>query len=727
MKPLWIALGLALTLAAPAPAADDFDAGQSAALTQNPAGLICALSLPDGKTQFQQGEVIRLTLSFTSDRPGAYQMRRWPFERMDSPHVSPSEGTAPPWADVPPPRFFSYNGPPPPAPVAIGNKPVTVPMTVNERLRFDKPGTYRLYVTSSRVTDGKVKVNNPFDAGKTITTASNVVQFQIVPADPAWAHAQAQAALVEVQDHYTGPMTVSDPWDVLRYLGTPESARALLSILGADKYPRSSESKGEECRPGLIGYPDRAWLVGEMEHDLTAPDYPVTQTFLSTLAEIASYQKKVKDDGPLLRTYWLRAAEAAPRKSNTARPMTLHTLLEDAWLNPDVGQNGAVRARVPSLTRRMALDFDRLPPLPQSYLLGDEWTRFRSPALLPALRRLWAGAKLTDNTNVFDADNTELNGLILRRLRELSPQEGRALTLREIASPSPRADMAALGSLGNATLPVLDQALARRLAARQDADLTCQLIARYATPAVLPQAKAYYARWLDYSTEVSLLAYFLRVQPAYGKVMLHRALLGWLGRGSMETLMGDIAAVQYGPALEQAAVAGLRNADPGVVADAARMLARHGSPETEATLWARLRMPDAKPRSRAVVEQGVALSLATGQAWYESPARLKLIRALCVTDEGRRVLNDCLQRVAAGPVHVDYETGDRGYWSVGHYDGVGRTAFLAKLSQFPRGTVFSWQDVGFGPEVERLYAQARGIARAHGQTLERQRPTPIPS
>jgi len=248
MKPLWIALGLALTLAAPAPAADDFDAGQSAALTQNPAGLICALSLPDGKTQFQQGEVIRLTLSFTSDRPGAYQMRRWPFERMDSPHVSPSEGTADPMADVPPPRFFSYNGPPPPAPVAIGNKPVTVPMTVNERLRFDKPGTYRLYVTSSRVTDGKVKVNNPFDAGKTITTASNVVQFQIVPADPAWAHAQAQAALVEVQDHYTGPMTVSDPWDVLRYLGTPESARALLSILGADKYPRSSESKGEECR-----------------------------------------------------------------------------------------------------------------------------------------------------------------------------------------------------------------------------------------------------------------------------------------------------------------------------------------------------------------------------------------------------------------------------------------------------------------------------------------------
>ena len=725
MKTLWLILGLALAFAAPA-SAEDFDAGQSAAQAQNRAGLTCMLSLPDGKTQFQQGEIIHLTLSFTSDRMGAYRMQRWSFGHMDSLHVFPSEGTVDPMADVPPPKFFSYEGPPPPVPVPIGNKPVEVPLTVNEWLRFDKPGTYRIYVTSTRVVDGKVKRNDLFDDGKTIAAASNTVQFQIIPANPVWAHAQAQGALAEVQSHYQGPLTVTAPWDVLRFLGTPESAQALLSVMAMDKYPRSSESPGRQCRLGLIGYPNRAWLLGEMERDLAAPDYTVTQPFLETLAEIGAYRQKAKDDGPMLRAYWLRAAQAALGKTGATRPMTLHTLLEEAWQTPDLGQDSAVQAYMPSLTRHLALDFDQLPPLPQSYLLGDEWARFRTPALLPALRRLWAGAKLTDNTSEFDPNNAELNGLILRRLADLSPQEGRMLILKEAASLNPRAEIDALVSLPDKTLPSLDRTLARHLAACQNIDLTCQLVARYATDTVLPQAQAYYAKPQDGATEVSLLAYFLRVRPDYGRLMLHKALLHWLGRGSMETLMGEVADVYYGPALEQSAVAGLQNPDPGVVADAARTLGRHGSPKVEPALWARLQTLETTRRSRAVVEAGLAASLATGQSWYESPARLKQIRALCVTDEGRQPLDDCIQRLGTGKVHVDYEMGNVGYWSVGQYNGKGRTAFFAKLAQFPKSAVFSWQDIGFGPDEERLYAQAQAATRTHGQELEREHPRSLP-
>ena len=208
--------------------------------------------------------------------------------------------------------------------------------------------------------------------------------------------------------------------------------------------------------------------------------------------------------------------------------------------------------------------------------------------------------------------------------------------------------------------------------------------------------------------------------------MLHRALLRWLGRGSMETLMGEVADIHYGPALEQATIVGLHNPDPGVVADAARTLGRHGPPGSEAALWARLQMPDTARRSRAVIEQGLTQALATAQNWYASPARLKQIRALCVTEEGRRTLDESLQAVGDRKVSVYFEIGDRGYWTIGQYNGQGRTAFFAKLAQFPHGTRFWWQDMDFGPDQERLYTQARTVAHAHGQTLERQTSAPFP-
>ena len=699
-------------------AQDAFDAIQRAAQALSPPGVTCTLSLPDGKTQFRQGELIPVTLSFTSDRPGAYQMSRWSFGPSEAFHISPSEGVADPMAEE---RGgpYSYEGPPPPAPLPITGKPVAAPLLLNQWLRFDRPGAYRLYVTSSRVLDGKAKTPDPFGGGKSLPAVSNLVSFTVVPADLAWAHAQAQGALAEVLSHSREPITVASPYDVLTYLGTPESARALLAVMATDTHPRSSESEGRWCRTGLIGFPDQAWLIGEMRRDLTAPDYAVSQTFLQTLDTLAARQKAM-NGGPVLHDSWIQAADAVPAKSPKALPMTLHTLLETAWLT-NLGNDKTVQARLPGLTRRMALVFDRLPPLPQSYLLGDDWTWLRTPILLPALRRLWAAAVRPENNDF------ERNDLILRRLYDLSPAEGRALILKECSAPYPRATAAALCILPDATLPALNETLKQHLTdgnRTSDLDMTCQLIARYGTPALFPVVRAFseHDQSPTSATNLALLAYFLRVRPDSGAVMTHRELAHALGRGRSESLLADLATERYDPRLERIALAALDEADPGIAADAARTLGQHGSPHTEAALWARLRRQDNNGKSREVVEEALTEALTLGQNWYESQARLAQIRALCVTPSGKRRVDEALARTETGAVHLDYQISDAGWWTVGRYNGRGRGEFLAKMAQFPRGTVFSWQDINVGQEAERLFTQTKTFAQARGLTLTRWRP-----
>lgn len=712
MKPLGAALLCVLLLSVGVVHAQDaFDAAQRASQARNPAGLTCTLALPEGRAQFQQGEIIRVTLRFASSKPSQYRFNPFQDERipLDTLHVTPPEGVTDPLAEERSgPVMFSGFIPPP---VPLTDKPVSITLILNALLRFDRPGTYRLYVTSKRILDGKDETRvSIFAAGRPV--ASNAVSFTIAPADPAWAHTQVESALAQ------HPPAL----DVLGYLDTREAAQALLSVLAADRYPRSSESNGYAIRRGLIGFPDRPWLVGEMARNLTTPDYAVTQPFLETLATLAARQQKAKDAGPLLRRQlWTQAASAVPAKSLTALPMTLHTLLETAWLTADVGKDAGIQARLPDLTRRMASVFDRLPPLPQEYLLGSDWRRMRTPALLPALRRLWAAAVRPENNDY------GRNDLILRRLYDLSPKEGRALILKEAATPRPRVTAAALSVLPDRTLPALDRTLAANLADRNgDGDTASRLIARYATPTIFDRVRSFYGgpeRGWDCAFQSGVLAYFLRVRPEYGAAAVNKALAMRKQTGCYKYLFTEVAPLHYDAILEKAAVAHLNDPDPEVVADTSEVLGKYGSRRAESALWARLRRTDDKAVPRERFEWRLVEALATAQNWYETRTRLQQVRALCATDNMRRQVDQYIGENNPSGVHIDYDLlGNTDRWTVGPYMGTGYAAFAAKMAQFPRGTIFSWQDWGMGAEEERLFTRFQRFAQAHGMTLTRWRP-----
>src|SRR5438552_3733004 len=154
---------------------------------ENPKGLTFSVKLKDGKTQFHVGEKIRLELSFASSLPETYVFDNAGYDRsgrldIDKFVVDRPDGVTDPLYDYYHKSLGGFMGGGLRGIGALTTKPQIVDYDLNEWLRFDKPGAYRLYVISHRLSKGK-----PYHQGNSpIEPASNVIQFEVVPADREW-------------------------------------------------------------------------------------------------------------------------------------------------------------------------------------------------------------------------------------------------------------------------------------------------------------------------------------------------------------------------------------------------------------------------------------------------------------------------------------------------------------------------------------------------------------
>ena len=508
--------------------ADDFEAAQAAKVAQNPAGVRCELRFTDGKTRFQQGETIRVTLAFSSETPGLYKLNVFfqaPPTLLPLGHfeVAPREGVVAPWAELPAPTFISVAGYVP-DPVRLTEKPTEITVDLNEYLRFERPGTYRVAVTTNRVfVAGLKKQTSPILllGGQSVT--SNSVPLEIVPTDRQWAHAQveAQRALWKQPRRW-------DRWDEdvsnapsFRYLPTLEAMDAIIERLGAGERPRSSEDETYYWRISLLGFPDRAALIGAMHRAIARPDYPVSQGLLETLTllraleiqkkprtELTTAQRAALDtkpgiiDWPLdalqkqfLPAEWQRAKIALVSKTGRARAMTLHSLLELAWQNPALAREVGT-APIQNLQTQVPSIFGDLPELPQQYLLDkSEWPRIKSPAMKAPLIALWKSLPPRDGYYAYFAD------AVLARLLEVAPREGRALAIREMAELRPRPTVQALLKVPGPALPQLDAIWLKHLQSDGSApENSALLIGRFGSPAIESEVQRIYSERLRQKT-----------------------------------------------------------------------------------------------------------------------------------------------------------------------------------------------------------------------------------
>jgi len=764
---LVVALGLLLGVRMASADASVFEAQQQKAVDANPPGISLTLRLPEGQTQFHRGEVIPLTAMFASHLPDVYQLNTDPGNRnlqwgSDNFQVdSPTRATDP--LRVYYDREFGtvYSGPGPRF-QPLGQQPISIPFTLNEWLRFDAPGRYRVYLTSSRVID-RDKRDRRFTDFQGRATASNAVELVILPNDPAWSAQTLQEAL---------PLFNADGFDfrthavrqaavrAIRFLGTPDAARAMVARYGhfADDLFWDSPAY-YQTRLGLFGFPRPALVLQEMERRIADADFPVFSYFMEDLAQTQFLAAFPQPIGPYIVDDPVREKErramllgrrdsfaalverdrkdlaaSVLAKQGRARAVSGFTLLRIGYAHPETAEHR-------ELARALVPIFDDLTPQEQGNLLEDGyWQQIRGPDMLPILRRVYyEPIPGTDPASALGYEARNRCSLALRRLMELLPDEGRALLIREIASDHPRLNLDTLCSLPDRTLPALDNILVSHLAKLEDWDVQSRLVERYASKAILPRVKAVYGdkggEWAC-ATQSNLLAYFLRTDPGYGTAQMKKALAARKGTGCYQTLLSDVAALYMCPEVERLAVAHLHDLAPEVAIDAADTLGVHGSAAAEEPLWTRLREWHQQwagkaglldptdgnlAPARGGLEYALTLALARSPNWLADPAKLRVLEALCVTGYERGNVHDYLQSWIT-PLRINYE-GDGDTWSIVQYSRLTLFAALeAKLAQFPRGTRFLLSSVNFrdASQQEAIYRRLRPLLERHSLIVTQQ-------
>jgi hypothetical protein len=731
---------------------------------QNPSGLTFTLHLKGDQNRFHSGELIQLELSFSSTLPKTYILDEATYDRsgrlsIDEFVLDHNDDTADPLADY----FnssFGFIGGGMRGMSELSEKPEVVLAELNEWIRFDKPGHYRLYVSSERVS----KKRSPDDMfGKDVQAAfSNIIEFDILPRDEKWASKK----LGEIVTALKAPNNQDrDACRALRFLGSRAAVGEMIKRL------RGEENGCDfEFNFGLIGSPHRDLVTRSMEEALSSADQPVTTGFLVTLGLLSftasstplplypeggtepqqdEWETRERERGEaydeILLAQVRQLITALPQKRGVARAISLKTLIEYHYLLKPTDS-----AALKSLLSGMPDVFFNLPPGEQVQLLEFRWQTLDGPAMLPTLHKLYGNAD--DRTLSFE--QIRLRSLALRRINQLLPEEGRRLILDEIRRPKPRVFVDELLSLPDESLPEVDNILAanlensRKQAISSDVDSIGVLIERYATSAIYPTVKKFYEApgvgRLACRIQSALLAYLLRVDPASGGELLGKALSARDKNmtGCYALALTDVAKLQMTPEVESAALTVLEEKDQEMVSHAAEVLGLYGSAAVEEVLWRRferwheeLQSREAELREQfpgvprygpsqlageALIEQALVSALGTADGWLADPQQLKRLRGLCLTDGGRHEVDNLIGSWNFNiSVSVNSFDDSKYSGSVAQYKLNSVESLKRKLLQFPRGTRFRWSSDQGDPKVEVYFKEVKSYLEDHGLKLER--------
>jgi hypothetical protein len=525
----------------------------------------------------------------------------------------------------------------------------------------------------------------------------------------------------------------------MRFLGTEAAAMEMIRRYSADP----AHGCDFDYMTGLFGAPNRAAVVRAMEAGLRAPDQPVTRSYLRTLATLSVYLQhpdfrpaqtreakgRLVAGGELSRRpelidaavsmYGDIVTAALPDKTGRARAITLAEVQSVEARQPSAGSAAS--------REQLAAAFLDLPVERQTRLLEYEWPTVAGPAMLPALRRLIAAAP---------AGTPSAADLALRRLAQLAPDEARPLLLREIRNPRPGATLKTLGSLPDAELPDLDDALAANVAA-SNTEIHAALVHRYATRKIAPRILASAGDQIGTmacNQQASILAYFLRVDEATGAALLDRAMSSratgcWMS-------LNRIAALRMTPVVQARAIADLDNADPEAAIPAIQTLGQYGSPAALEPLrtafqrwhatWANRAAELAysraveRPHARqAMVEDAFRQAIGTGEGWLLRAADLRELQSLCVTDNCRTQTGFMIHEDDTTIKLWRINEPDESHIELAQYRFTSLAALEQKLARYPRGTVFVVQrNPNQAGDVTAAIAELVAFAAARGLSIK---------
>ena len=717
------------------------------------AALDFSIGLKDGQTRFRQGETITLELSYgTHPRAGAGRLamdQDTPGLAVDEFRLQPRTGVVDPLRG-----FLSsvsvWDGPPPrPEPFIEEQGPSTA-VDINEWFRFDKLGKYRLSVLAHPVRSRFGGFGNRDSGAATFT--SNTVEFEIVPADPGWQAVTIQkaVALLATNGDYERQR---EGCRTLRFM----TARAAVDVMirhYADEGVCEAEYRG-----GLFAFLDREYAVQKMEDGVLDPTAVVSAGYLLTLATLSTYLEHPEfvpsaGDHYLGKTEWLMGGSLAGHwdlveakqeeyveeligalrdKTGQALALCLKAIFDSPFLGQPTLLKSTDPAFLAQLRRKLAEVFTNLPPSEQDTLLGERWPNIASPAMVPVLRHLYEDPP----PGVYEP---QFVGMVLERLFQVAPAEGRALIMEEMVRSHPRFDLRFVRLLPDKEIPELDVPLVESLEASKGQESTIvELIGRYATPGVFARVMAIEADRLGQmpcEAQAAFLAYAFRSDPASGAELLSKALAARKATRCYTTVLGEVVARrQMTPEIEQEAVAHLDDPDMEVAASAVVTLGRYGSAEAEQPLWDRLRrwhsawasrsseLPDGygpglKNGLETRLELALLEALGTGQGWFTGPEKLAKLASLCVSAGGCRKAQEMMAQCSGTP-RITVSPAYEGHYSatVNQYQLDSLDSLKQKLIQFPRGTIFEWVFADDVKDGTPILAEIRGFLAEYGMTI----------
>jgi hypothetical protein len=766
------------------PKVPTFDENYAGFIANNPPDVSFKVTFKDGKNQFRPGEIVHLELEFSSRVPNKYIFDAATYDRSgrmsEERFMLDPRGGVDPLADYFASQMGWMGGGLRSTP-ALGEKPQTLVLDLNEWLRIDKPGKYRLAVMSGRLSsDPPPDPKNRQSVTQTVT--SPILDLEILPPDPAWAEKQLAAAVDAWQ---TGDKKAqAEALRTLRYLGTEGAAKELVRLAAS---PDIAGNIYTEVQFGLYGSPHRALIVKEMEAALDDPDRPIMTGFLRVLTELAFKLRNpdltryggvvfsmnpddAKKQAEAMRQAFakyraahlavereivLRLAKAFDAKTGRAKAVTVATLL-GVLASPQWAGDAEAANLMPRLRGQVASVFLDLPPNLQETLLGYQWEMIADPSLLPVLLKIYAAMPL-DKTS-YDAAGHR--SVYLMKILQLSPEEGRKLVLAELKRPTAalqRPLLAPLMALPDKTLPELDDVLSGQLAETSTShldgmEMAARLLARYGTAAALPRAKKFYGdgsgHWAC-DLQASLLAYFLRVDEPFGLERLREALTRRSkdysdGRGfshCYSSVLRDVSGIYACPAMEKVALEFLEDADPEVASTAAAYIGRHGALADKAALFARLerwhnewkerkqdleynRVGESKYPGQTGLEDSLVRALCEAGAWLLTPDEVRRVKELCVTENAANA-SPLRDRKPGDKVNVTISRmADGSLWcNVESYNARSMESLKAKIAQYPKGTVFQVTPSSpVAPDRAQLMADLRAFVETRGMAIEDYKP-----
>jgi hypothetical protein len=493
-----------LAALAPACRAQEQPSAVSQPLSPNENRPSVRLELKDGRSSFALGEIIPMELVFTGPASGAQVNTEEYGDMAEDVSVTPADG----WFRSHGRSSHDYL-----STEELGDKPIRVPVLLNQGIVFEKPGHYEVTVTTHRLSIPNVDYAN---AAQT----ANSVGIDITAPDEA---AEAEHVRLLSSRIAVGTLEERDAAVLeLGFLGGDAAIRAKVQWLRGVESDELAGNLVQDLMSGFASSRNLPLQLRFLEEDwrdpAKVPDWAILQAMDSTRA----FARRQTEDG------WQMAVmpknDAATKLAQQERAVDIHEIVltlpaRSGQNRTDTAyflmENGALSVADEAVLRPIVLqEFPHMSPLAQAMLIETRWKEVRDPVLVPELEAM--------------LDRPDKEGYhhdSLERLIELAPKEATRYVVREICDPHSLVPLSSMAALEAKTLPAVDACLAAQMEAWREGerlrpgkngpmqDQKMLLAARFGTEALLPAVRETYATFrgkVAVQYEGTFLAYLLR-------------------------------------------------------------------------------------------------------------------------------------------------------------------------------------------------------------------------